>query len=240
MSTVIKSILSASLFLIGNQVYSLHLPQGHFLLEGGAFKATQGETQKINIEGLVGDLFNVTTRHDSNYLLGLGYLINGYENDRFGIDYGINAFYLAKTQVFGTIDQELLFTNLGYSYSVHHVPVYATAKAHIQTSAEQFALTLDAGVGPNFQRTSNYHDWSIDNGMTLPDHAFSGRSDTTFTATAGVGIKFTPGKNHVPLECGYRFFYLGEGNFNARTAIILNTLKTGNSYAQALVCTVAV
>ncbi|BCA94592.1 hypothetical protein TUM19329_09530 [Legionella antarctica] len=233
-----NSIATIMLILATNQATSMNLKQGHFLFEMGTFSATQGEAQNIEINGLIGDRFNVSDRHDSNVLFGLGYLIDGFKLDKFNLNYGVNAFYLAKTKVSGTIDQELLFTNLAYNYQVMHLPVYALTKAELPTKSDKLAVTFDAGVGPNFMSTSNYHDWSLDGGMTLPDNAFLGRSKVTLSAMAGIGLKFTPTTGHAPFECGYRFFYLGEGDFNARTNQIRNTLKTGTNYAQALICTV--
>jgi hypothetical protein len=237
--TLIKTISTFALVLTACQASSLNMKQGHFLFEAGAFSATQGKTQDINIEGLEGDRFNVTDRHDSNALFGLGYLFDGVQHDKFSLNYGVNVFYLAKTKVSGTIDQELLFTNLAYSYKARHLPVYATAKALINNNFDKLALILDGGIGPNFMETSNYEDRSISSDViTFPDNAFYGRSKVTLSAMAGVGLRFTPSTGHAPIECGYRFFYLGEGDFHARTNQILNTLKTGNNYAQALVCTV--
>jgi hypothetical protein len=43
--------------------------------------------------------------------------------------YGINAFYLAKASVSGSIIQENLFENLSYHYKVTHYHVYAVAKS---------------------------------------------------------------------------------------------------------------
>lgn len=235
----LRTISIVTLTLAASQATSLNISQGHFLFEAGAFSATQGKTQDINIDGLIGDRFNVTNQHDSNALFGLGYLIDGFNRNRFSLNYGVNAFYLTQTKVSGTIDQELIFTNLAYSYEVRHLPVYAAAKAQINTNSEALAVTLDAGIGPNFMKTSNYHDWPLDE-MILPDNAFLGRSKVTFSAMAGIGLKLTPISGHAPLECGYRFFYLGEGGFNVRTNQILTPLSTGKNYAQALVCTVTV
>lgn len=237
MISLLRVISSTALALSASPVFSLNLQLGHLVFEGGVYNATQGKTQYIPIKGLIGNRFNVTNRFDSNALFGLGYYVDGFKSDRFSLDYGINAFYLAPTNVFGTIDQELLFTNLAYGYDVKNIPIYAAVKAHVKTSSSKFALTLDSGIGPNFLKTNNYRDWPLD-GMTLPDNAFSGRSNVTLSAMAGIGLQFTPAKGHAPIECGYRFFYLGEGGFNARCNSILNTLKTGNNYAQAFVCSV--
>jgi hypothetical protein len=237
MISLLRVISSTALVLAVSPVFSLDFIQGHLVFEAGVYSATQGKTQYIPIQGLIGDRFNVTKSNDYNALFGLGYYIDGFQTDRLSLDYGINAFYLAPTKVFGTIDQELLFTNLAYGYEVKNSPIYAAAKAHVKTSATQLALTLDAGLGPNFLKTTNYRDWPLDE-MTLPDNAFFGRSNVTLSAMAGIGLQFTPAQGHAPIECGYHFFYLGEGGFNARCNSILNTLKTGNNYAQALVCSV--
>ena len=50
--------------------------------------------------------------------------------------------------------------------------------------------------------------------------------------------------NHIfgeaPLECGYRFFYLGQGDFNVLTNQVLTTLNTGTAYANAVICSITV
>lgn len=232
-------VLSIVFYLIGAEAFSIDLKQGHLLFEAGIYNSTQGQNQDVLINGLLGDRFNVSDRHDSNAVFGLGYLIDGMQRDRFNLDYGLNVFYLANTAVKGTIDQEFAFTNLAYSYEVSHLPVYAMAKATVKTNSERFAVTLDAGIGPNFLDTSHYRDWSLD-GMTLPDYAFSGRSEVTFSAMAGIGLKLMNLPGQAPLECGYRFFYLGEGSFNRQTNQLLTSLNTGTNYAQALLCTVTV
>ena len=238
-----KLYSSVALFLIGistSQSYAFSINQGHFLLEGGFYSSTQGKDQHIDIQDLIGDQFNVTDKHDTNGLFGLGYLLTGLTTDRFELDYGIKAFYLAPTQVSGTIVQEDLFTNLAYRYEIRHIPLYAAAKARVKTPSEKVSLTFDAGIGPNFLKTNHYNDWSIDNGITLPDHAFYGKSKTVFSATAGIGVQFNNLFGAVPIEVGYRFFYLGQGDFNRRTDQILTILKTGNNYANALVVSLKV
>lgn len=153
--------------------------------------------------------------------------------------YGINAFYLAKTPVSGKVIQENLFTNLAYGYHVTHYPVFAMAKSIIKTSAENYAITLDAGVGPNFMTMGGFKETSLD-GVTLPDLIFSSHTTTAFSATAALGVKLKNVFGRAPLECGYRFFYLGQGRFNQQSNQVLNTLKTGNNYANALMCAVTI
>ncbi len=63
---------------------------------------------------------------------------------------------------------------------------------------------------------------------TVPDAIFSSHTTTTFTATMGAGIKINHLFGEAPLECGYRFFYLGQGHFNAATSQVLNNLSTGS------------
>ncbi|MES2198935.1 MAG: hypothetical protein V4489_02040, partial [Chlamydiota bacterium] len=82
---------------------------GRPIVEVGWFTANQGKSQHINIEGLIGDDFSVTKSSDQNFLLGLGYYFNGLDRSRISLSYGINAFYLAPTEVRGNVTQENLF-----------------------------------------------------------------------------------------------------------------------------------
>lgn len=230
--------LTAALLVTSTATFSMPSFPGHFLLEGGGYQNTSGKAQFIGINTLIGDQFNVTNRNDTNTIFGVGYLVDGYQTGRYSIDYGINAFYLAKTKVSGTITQELTFTNLAYNYYVSHLPVYLFAKGSINTNCNHLAVTIDAGVGPNFMNTNLYADSSLD-GVTVPDNAFAGNNATAvFSAMLGVGVKFMV--KQVPLEIGYRYFYLGEGSFKPVSDQVLNQLKTGNNTAQALLLTVSI
>ena len=153
--------------------------------------------------------------------------------------YGINAFYLPKTGVMGNVTQENLFTNLSYRYNVTHYPIYAVAKSTIKTKSPKYSLTMDAGIGPNFMNTNRFEESSLD-GVTVPDNVFSGRTAAAFSATAGIGMKINQVFGAAPLECGYRFFYLGQGNFNKNTNQLLNTLSTGSDFANAIICSIIV
>lgn len=235
-----KIVQAAFLLLATTPAWSFSLEGGHVILQAGAFRSTQSQSQDIYIENLLGDRFTATRRHDSSGLFGLGYMLNGASYSAFDLAYGVNAFYLPKTSVQGTITQEFLYTNLAYRYGVSHVPIYAAVKATFNNQSDKYAWTVDAGVGPNFHMTTTYHDWSIDDGETYPDHAFLSHTRTTFSGMAGVGVRFNNVVGSVPLEIGYRFFYLGEGRLQPRTNQQLNTLKTGEAYANALVATLII
>lgn len=230
-SAVIATIVACS------SVNAFQMPDGHFLLEAGPYYSNQGQNQTININGLIGDEYNVTDHHDWNVIVGAGYLWNGFDSNQYGIDFGVNVFYLAPTEVKGNITQEMLFTNLGYKYSVQHIPVYLFAKGYFNTNYNCLSVTVDAGIGPNFMKTNMKNETSLD-GITVPDNAFNGESTTTLSGMLGIGLKFYVGQNF-PLEIGYRYFYLGEGEFKPRSAEILNKLKTGNNSAQALLLTIS-
>jgi hypothetical protein len=149
------------------------------------------------------------------------------------MSYGINAFYLAPTSVSGNVIQEDLFTNLSYHYNIANYPVYVTAKSTINLNSP-LALTIDVGVGPNFMRTYDFQENSLDGGFTLPDKIFSANTTTTLSATVGVSLKINHALGQLPLEIGYRFFYLGQGHFKTSNDQVLNKLNTGNTYANAL------
>lgn len=205
----------------------------------GGFNASQGNAQDIGINGLIGDRFTISHHYGQNVILGLGYFINGLERERFRLMYGLNAFYLLHTTVQGHVIQEQLFDNLAYRYSLTNYPIYIAAKALINTNSEKYNITLDLGVGPNIINTGNFHEIPL-NRFTLPDRAFSGQTNVAFSATAGIGIKFNNIYGRVPVEFGYRFFYLGQGSLNKLNNQIQNTLNTGNNYANALIFTLSV
>ena len=188
---------------------------------------------------MIGDQYTNTSNRSESALIGAGFFIPGLDKDRFKLSYGINGFYFGKTSVNGNIIQENLFTNLSYQYNIQHIPVYLAAKAKIKTSSEKYTVILDAGLGPNFMNVSHYNETSLD-GITLPDNIFSSHSNVVFSATAGIGLRVNNVFGKVPLECGYRFFYLGQGNLTSRTNQLLNTLSTGENYANALICSVTV
>ena len=217
------------------------LLHGHAVVQLGGYWSSQGKNQHINIDGLIGDTFTITKDGSSNGLVGFGYFVDGPQRGRFDFSYGINTFYMPKTSVSGNVIQEDLFTNLAYGYNVSHFPVYAMLKSTIDLKSPNYALTVDAGIGPNFMKASGFKEYSLDGGFTLPDNIFSSRSSTQFSATAGIGFK----RNHVfgnaPLECGYRFFYLGQGaNFNNTSNQVLGSFSTGAMYGNAIICGITV
>ncbi|MDF1683854.1 MAG: SPOR domain-containing protein [Legionellaceae bacterium] len=217
----------------------LAFKKGHMPLHVGFFNKEQSiGTQSINIQGLIGDRFTVTHQDKQNILLGFGYFLDGSEYKRAKLAYGVNAYYLARTKVSGDVYQEHLFNNLSYQYTQTNIPIYASAKAGLKTKYEKLSLLLNTGIGPNIMQTSNFSEASRDGGRTLPDKIFTGKTNVNFSATAGIGARLDQVLGNVPFECGYQFFYLGDGAFDRQTDQVMNTLKTGTSYAQALICSV--
>jgi hypothetical protein len=240
-STLTLLCAAASSYAFDSKQFLYHdLWHGHTVVQLGNSWSIQGENQNINIQGLIGDRFTVTNGNGTNGLVGIGYYLDGQNKSWGQMAYGLNFFYLAPTAVTGTVMQEQLYTNLSFRYNVTNYPLYAAAKATINTKSPQYAVTLDGGIGPNFVHTSGFAEYPLD-GITIPDHIFSGKSSTQFTATVGAGIKVNHFFGNAPLECGYRFFYLGQGaNFNALTNQVLNTLNTGTMYANAVLCSITV
>lgn len=219
-----------------------NLSSGKIDLQLGLFSAYQGSSQNIAINGLVGDHFSVTSHSDQNALLGIGYFIDAPANYNPHLKYGINAFYLADTMVTGHVFQEMKFENLSYRYNVTNFPLYLALKSIFKTKMEKYSLTIDLGIGPNIIKTGDFSEKSLDGGFTQPDRIYSGNTSITFSAMAGLGVKFNNLKvyHESTLECGYRFFYLGQGDFNKLNNQVRSTLKTGNGNANALICSVAV
>ena len=215
------------------------LAHGDGILQLGGFWSKQGQSQQVNINGLIGDYFNVTNSQSGNFLLGLGYLKDGKDIKRAKMQYGLNWFYLSPTSVKGTVLQEASFTNLAYSYHLTHYPLYAIAKSTFQTRFPDKEITLDVGIGPNFMTTSQFKETSL-GANTLQDAIFSGTTTTTFSATAGISLKCGHFVGPTQAELGYRFFYLGQGHFNPSNNQILNKLTTGAAFANALVFTLSI
>ena len=230
---------ASSTFSATQSTYLPMLTHGHFVFSLGGYQSKQGETQHIDIQDLIGDTFSVSHYHDHNALLGLGYFLDGQHWNKVQMSYGINAFYLAATAVSGYVTQEDLFTNLSYSYNVTHLPVFLIVKTAIHLNSPLYALTFDIGAGSNFMKLYNFHENSLDNGITIPEQPFSSNTNTTFSATFGAGIKIDRALGQLALECDYRFFYLGEGHFTINDNQVPNSLKTGNIYANAMQCSIS-
>jgi hypothetical protein len=207
---------------------------GEPVVQIGWFTATQGKSQHVDIEGLIGDDFSVSKSSDQYFLVGVGYYFDWADISCVNIKYGVNAFYLAPTKVEGLVTQENLFTNLAYQYSRTNYPIYFTAKALIPCSTYS-NITIDVGIGPNIVSTGGFKERSLDGGITIPDeHLFSGKNVVAFSATAGLGWRIENVLGHCALEIDYRFFYLGQGELKKVNSQVRNNLRTGNSYANAL------
>jgi hypothetical protein len=213
---------------------------GKPVLQLGWFTATQGKSQHIDIQGLIGDDFSVNKSSDQNLLVGVGYYFDGLEIPQLSIQYGINVFYLAPTKVRGNVTQENLFTNLSYHYSRTNYPLFFAAKALIPCS-RHYDFTIDLGVGPNIVSTGDFKEKSLDGGITIPDaHLFSGKNAVVFSATAGLGWRINNIWENCSLEIDYRFFYLGQGELKKINSQVKNTLRTGNSHANALFISISI
>jgi hypothetical protein len=238
--SVLLSCLVFPLALMAGTMGSQGSAKNWFIpIQGGFYAASQGEAQHINIESLIGNHYTVRNNSPIGGLAGIGFYFNGFSQELFQLAYGLNLFYLGSTSVRGNIIQEDLFNNLSYRYNIQNLPLYAAAKAIIYTPNPKFNVTVDAGIGPNFMWTSNYRERPLAD-FVIPDRAFKGAHSTEFSATAGAGIRMNDLFGTMPIECGYRFFYLGKGNLNRQNDQYLNDLNTGDAYANALVCSVTV
>ncbi len=231
------------------------LTQGHFIFQIGGYWRNESSEQFINIRDLIGDRFIVSHANpdggflgdhsvkDANYFLGAGYFVDGHTYGRVKMSYGLNWFYLSAVESGGIIRQENIYENLLYDYKTTQYPLYAEAKSTIDLVVPRTSLTLNAGIGPNFMKTSDFNQRPIvREGRVVPvvTETFAGKTTTTFSATAGFGIQISDFFAKVPLECGYQFFYLGEGKFKVLNDQIQTTLKTGNLYSNALMCSILI
>lgn len=226
-------VLSAALiFLVG------HAYAGHPVVHLGGYVTSQGQAENINIQGLIGDRYTLTKRYNTNWLFGFGYYMD-MPMSAMKVMAGIDAYWLERNTIRGTIIQEQLFQNLAYHYDISNLPIYLAGKA-LFDQGSGFGFTVDAGIGANFVITQHYQDWSLDGGVTLPDNAFNNHARAVFSATLGVGVAMTNVLNASAVECGYRLFYLGKGRLAKTSDQIRNSLSTGTNYANALVCSVVI
>lgn len=175
------------------------------VLQAGWFTATQGKSQHVGIDGLIGDDFTVSKPSDQNFLVGVGYYFNALDRSWLDILYGLNAFYLAPLKVKGSVIQESMFSNLSYQYSRTNYPIYAATKMLIHCLS-RCDITIDLGMGVNIVSTGNFREKSFDGEVVIPDESiFDGKTSAVFSATAGLGWRVHVLK-HLFLEIDYRFF----------------------------------
>lgn len=217
-----------------------------FLVQVGAYSLHQGSaTQQVDINGLVGDNFVVTNNNNWNALVGVGHYLAGQHTQYADLYYGVNAYYLAGVNNTGNVIQEDLYTNLAYSYRITNWPIFFGFRAKIKHLNKKFmhdkldGILIDLGMGPDIIHTSGFGETSLDNGITEPDHIFSGRTGVSFAATAGIGIRFNHLLNFAPVELGYKWMYLGPVNFKNLTQQT-SMFNTGNNYVNSIVFTVII
>lgn len=210
----------------------------HANIHVGTFRSTLGGDQQIEINLLPSAGYTATKTGNWNALFGVG-LLKNYTGFEQSFSYGVAAFYLPETSVAGQIYQANLFNNLAYSYNMTSVPIYAIAKKYFHFMKTEQQFVIDAGIGPNILSLSNYNE-SLNNPMTVPDNAYKSHVNTTFSATAGVSLRLNSLFRNAPIECGYRFFYLGSGMLGIKNDQYLTQLSTGPNYANAATCTVVI
>ncbi|MCH9756015.1 MAG: hypothetical protein K0U37_02325 [Gammaproteobacteria bacterium] len=232
-------------FVCITSCFAFNFKDGQVPIQLGFFDAKEGIPQVIHIQGLIGNRYTTTQSSGQSGLVGVGYFLPVSDKKILGLSeltYGVNAFYLGKTTVKGLIVQEEMFSNLSYQYDASNIPIYAALTGKKFNNTGNLGLVLHGGIGPNLAMLRNYQETSLDGGITRLNRSFYSNTATTFTAMGGIGVAINhliPNVN-TPLECAYRFFYLGQGALNKRTEQILNSLQTSNAYAQALVCSVTV
>ncbi len=220
--------------------HAFQIKPGEFDVQLGGFNSTQGVNQHINIDDLIGNQYTVSNKNKKNGLVGLAFLMKGQPLDHFTPLFGLNTFYLPKTTVNGEIIQEDLFSNFHYQYHVTHCPVYIETKLLVQPPVRpNLNVTIDVGLGPNFMSTTGYTERAL-NDYSQPDKSFYDHTSVNFSATAGLGMRLSHALGQAPLECGYRFYYLGQGRLTPRVTQILNHLKTGEIYTNAILCSLIV
>ncbi len=216
-----------------------HLPFGLYLnMHGGASSNLTGQSQQVNVNLLPSANYTLSSRQYWNGVVGLS-LLKDVQFQQKEMSYGLGAFYFFPSTVSGNIYQAGLYNNLSYTYLTYNIPIYALAKTTFEFSKLPTPIFFDVGIGPNLLLISNYSEQII-NPDSLPDNAFGSSTNISFSVTAGAGIhmdKIIP--NH-PLECGYRFFYLGSGLLALNNNQYLNKLGTGQIFSNSILCSIKI
>ncbi len=236
MKRIFKPLLPALLALSAPSAHAFHLPPGQLNLSLGGAHIEQGQEQLINISKTFGNVHTVSQQKDTVFLAGAGYFFDAFSRQTMDVSMGASVYYLNSATVNGLIYLERTFPNLSYQYKTTNVPLYANAKAVLTDQSKRLSFVVDVGVGPNFIKTHDYRESSIDGGVTIPNQAFHGDTQVKFSAMAGIGLRLNQVWKNTALEVGYKYFYLNEGELNPRPQV-LNHLKTGNADAHALTLT---
>ncbi|MCX7114664.1 MAG: hypothetical protein NTW08_01950 [Gammaproteobacteria bacterium] len=234
-----QNVAASSKAAYSSLPFSYDKPHRHVVIQMGGYLISRGLSQHVSIDELVGNQYTLSQHHASNALVGLGYFLDGSDIGTFQMNYGINGYYLPHTPVNGNIAVENFFTNLSYRYQIQHVPVYLVTEARLKNHSQHYQVALTAGVGVDFMRTFNYEEAPL-NSNAVPQNNFAQKTQETFTAMTGIGLRFNHVFGEAPLECGYRFFYLGQGSLKINNDLYQNALKTGSNYVNALLCSVTI
>lgn len=208
---------------------------GDPIFQVGSFRLTQGQQQLIEVNNAVGEIYTATNKTDTNILFGIGYYFKNKKNEE-PIQLGLNAFYLPKSSISGTITQERVFTNLAYKYKVSNLPIYASIRSKDTPVLNGMTVNINAGVGPNFIFASDYIESSLD-GVTNLNNAFQNKTTTTLSGTVGIGFNFSKAFYFENIHVSYQYFALGSSKLKPLNSQVKTDLGSGFSYAHALMIT---
>lgn len=213
-----------------------------FIPQIGGYFGSYGKAQLVDVADLNGNWYTLTKRSSNNVLLGANYYLDACNYPKFKLQAGLDLFYLPNSSVGGDInlEQQVQNENLSYNYSAQNIPLYFAARAKTKELNQHFDLVFDVGIGPNFIRTSNYQQSSLTSYTLSNNQIFSANNNVSFSAMAGVGARLYTLFGDLPLECSYRFMYLGQGSLAINDTQLLNTLVTGNNYANTITCGVVI
>lgn len=212
-----------------------------FAFFAGGYRGTQGKAQHIPISGLIGDYFSVSDSVATGGIVGLAMYMKSLalRTDDYELQYGITSFFISHTKVRGLVTQENLVTNLSYEYNMYNYPTYLGLRLTKVFEDSRYDGILDLGLGANKISTSLFYERAL-TAFSLPDFIFEGTSTVSFSANIGAGVKIKEAFGKFPLECGYRFFYLGQGKLISVNQLVTTPLITGYNYINAIMCNVEI
>ncbi len=208
-----------------------------FFLGSGVFNAKQGKELHIDITGLIGDQYLISSDHSSSAFVTLGALWKVKAVKQGTILIGLDYSFFGNTKTKGDILIENTLRNLSYSYSAHSSVIISSAQLRHSMGKSGNEAIFEIGLGPNFMTTHGYSEQSLDD-TTSTSKSFKGKTTPSLAARVGVSLLTKNLSKTKGFSLGYRLTSLGSGKLKPNTGNITSQLTTGNVYNHAIMLSV--
>lgn len=246
----LRNKLPAALLILTSQ---LSYAAPHFYIKGEAgwsnLAISNTNAQIHYYNGFLTDGYPTNNAHTNNGVLGLG---TGFEFTTYNpnIPYVAIGLDLATLPNGNTINGQVNETPLGdptvalYNYKYK---IYSTRLLiELQTAwllPNNLLPYINIGIGAAANRTSDYHETTINNGLYPPLPPFSSNTEIQLAYQFGVGIgyafRINPNANFLQdrVSLGYRYVSLGNASTGTRGYLYPFTLNAGRLHTNEVFIT---